>query len=264
MVKPDFKNVEINTIENRESKFDKSENKIIYKDVLDTLTFENNNLKNWLEGDIKKDNGKNEINQVDLKKRFDTLLPNLPQFLEHLENTDPNFKYNLNQKSLDMNQDYDKAVSKIKKNFVGSFAEKIVIAVFSPYFEKINLQKPQESEGRITKVDIECEKAKKPFVFNNGNYVNIGGNINCEVKSGQKEYFVSQKEHMGFQSKGHTGDANITITTKNIADLKYKNEEIRESLRDTSPIFKYLPRKEVLDEVCVQYISNYNKRKIDY
>jgi len=84
-----------------------------------------------------------------------------------------------------------------------------------------------------------------------------GNDLAIEVKSGNKDYIFSQKEHMIFQSKGHKNSKiSCTITTRDIKDLSEEKElVIRNALKDAgSPIIGMLPAKSEIDEICIKFV----------
>lgn len=85
-----------------------------------------------------------------------------------------------------------------------------------------------------------------------------GNDLAIEVKSGNKDYLFSQKSHMVYQSEGHkSSKISCIITTRDIKDLSSeKEEELRKTLREAgSPIIGMLPRKEEIDDACIEFIT---------
>ena len=148
----------------------------------------------------------------------------------------------------------------IKKNISGRIAEEIVIRGLSNLGESIETQsRTYMDDGSYTKTDLIIRNLKQPVILHKGYGMGAreGNDLAIEVKSGNKDYIFSQKEHMIFQSKGHKNSKiSCTITTRDIKDLSEKKElVIRNALKDAgSPIIGMLPAKSEIDEICIKFV----------
>ena len=178
-------------------------------------------------------------------------------------------KYGKDEKFKAMIDEYRKVISenpnhniddRIKKNLSGMLGEEIVIKSLSPYCENISTQdRTYFDDGRYTKTDLILKNLKVPVILGRGDGMGgiVGGELAIEVKTGRPEYIFSQMEHMMFQAQGHQkSDISCTICSKDIKDLGENKEKIlRSSLRESgSPLLGMLPKKEVLDSICKDFV----------
>ncbi len=179
---------------------------------------------------------------------------------------DENFKeitdrYRLEEK----NKGREYVEIQIKKNISGRIAEEIVIRGLSNLGENIETQsRTYMDDGSYTKTDLIIRNLRQPVILHKGSGMGAreGNDLAIEVKSGNKEYIFSQKEHMIFQSKGHKNSKiSCTITTRDIKDLSEKKElDIRNALKDAgSPIIGMLPKKGEIDEICIKFVLGATK-----
>lgn len=150
---------------------------------------------------------------------------------------------------------------KIKKQMVGRLCEEIVIRAFKPISTQISTQAREHlSDGRYTKVDMIVYGLTNPIILGRGDGMGAkeGGSLAVEVKSGHSSYLYQQLSHMQDQAFGHKNcDASCIICTRDIHDLSLEKEnELREKLREAgSPIIGMLPRKDDLDNRCINFVK---------
>jgi hypothetical protein len=179
---------------------------------------------------------------------------------------DENFKeitdrYRLEEK----NKGKEYVEIQIKKNISGRIAEEIVIRGLSNLGENVETQsRTYMDDGSYTKTDLIIKNLRQPVILHKGSEMGAreGNDLAIEVKSGNKKYIFSQKEHMIFQSKGHKNSKiSCTITTRDIKDLSEKKElDIRNALKDAgSPIIGMLPKKSEIDEICINFVLGATK-----
>jgi len=149
----------------------------------------------------------------------------------------------------------------IRRDVVGRFAELLVEKAFAPICDSVDTQRTESLEdGRYTRVDLVLEGLKFPVILGRGERLGTpaGGNLAIEVKAGRSEYLSQQKDHMEFQASGHqeVASASATLCTRDIKDLSPDEEkELRERMREAgSNILAMLPRKEELDQICIDLI----------
>lgn len=148
--------------------------------------------------------------------------------------------------------------TKIKKNLVGRLAEEIVIRAFKPYAESVDTQAvKQVDDEHYTKTDLIARNLKVPIILGKGTGMGApkGGSIGVEVKAGQPEYLLSQREHLLFQANGHSGcNASCTICTRDLHDLA-SEQTLRSDVRQGgSPLLAMLPYKKELDAVAIDFV----------
>ncbi len=150
----------------------------------------------------------------------------------------------------------DAALTQIKRNTTGEFARQLVRDTLDPFFNKIELEVPIKVGDTFTKADLLCTNAKYP-ILSRGVYVPKGGTLAVEVKAGRATYLANQKEHLEFQSASKSSaDASLTVCSKDIVDLTSSVEEsIRGALRESAPVYKYLPRKEIMDNCILKHVQ---------
>lgn len=178
------------------------------------------------------------------------------------------YMYATDQRFQAMAQSYAKRLAdgdsgaeiQIKKNMVGKLCEDMTIIAFRPLADKIITQRVEALEdGSYTKIDLVAQGLKNPVVLGKGEGMGAreGGSLAIEVKSGHSGYLYSQLEHMCKQAEGHQkSNASCVICTADIHDLPAEKEaELRRRLEDAgSPIIGMLPKKQVLDQACIDFI----------
>lgn len=202
----------------------------------------------------------------DIAKRLDVNINQMNYILNDLYINDKNFKEIIDKYRLEINtkgKDYVK--TQVKKNISGRIAEEIVIRGLGSLGESVETQPITYNEdGSYTKTDIIIKNLKQPVILKKGVGMGAreGNDLAIEVKSGSKDYLFSQKEHMIYQTEGHkSSKISCTIVTKNIKDLSpEKNKELRMALEEAgSPIIGVLPRKEEIDNVCINFVLGVEK-----
>jgi len=146
----------------------------------------------------------------------------------------------------------EKVLRQIRRNLVGDFAEKYIEKSLSSLGD-VKTQHIEKMKDSFSKVDIRLENVKKPIILGKGDcgkFIKEGGTLSIEIKTGQKEYLKSQKEHLIFQTQAHkkSSDASMILTTKDIYDLQ-DEEGFREIFKDDCvSIIAGLPYKQELDQ----------------
>ena len=149
---------------------------------------------------------------------------------------------------------------KIKKNMVGNFAEELVKDALKPYGGVYRTQeRVYLPDGTYTKPDFILEDLKVPLIVGKGDGMGVRENrsIAVEVKAGQSDYILSQREHLEKQAQGHVQcDASWTICTRDVRDIQAtKQQDLRSAIRNAgSPIVGVLPYKKDLDDVCINFV----------
>lgn len=197
-----------------------------------------------------------------IKEKLDVNENVIDTILVHLYATDIAFRGNVDNYCEEMKfGNKDGVELKIKKYMVGRLCEEIVIRTFKPISKKIDTQKRESlPDGRYTKVDMVVYGLTHPIILGRGEGMGArdGGSFAVEVKSGQASYLYQQINHMELQAYGHQGyDASCVICTRDIHDLSAEKEnELRTKLREAgSPIIGMLPRKEELDQRCINFVK---------
>ena len=182
--------------------------------------------------------------------------------LEYLYATDMGFRANVDSYCNEMKIGNEVGAElKIKKQMVGRLCEEIVIRAFKPISTQISTQAMESlPDGRYTKVDMIVYGLTNPLVLGRGEGMGAreGGSLAVEVKSGHSSYLYQQLSHMQDQAFGHKGcDASCVICTRDIHDLSPEKEnELREKLREAgSPMIGMLPRKDDLDNRCINFVK---------
>lgn len=182
--------------------------------------------------------------------------------LEYLYATDMGFRANVDSYCNEMKIGNEVGAElKIKKQMVGRLCEEIVIRAFKPISTQISTQmKESLPDGRYTKVDLIVYGLTNPLVLGRGVGMGAreGGSLAVEVKSGHSSYLYQQLSHMQDQAFGHKScDASCVICTRDIHDLSLEKEnELREKLREAgSPMIGMLPRKDDLDNRCINFVK---------
>ena len=182
--------------------------------------------------------------------------------LAYLYATDPGVHNSVDQMRQELLHGADKRDVELKarKNLVGRLCEEIVIRTFLPMGEKVCTQERHTLEdGSSTRIDMTLYGLKNPLILGRGENMGAreGGSLAIEVKSGGKQYLLTQLEHLVKQAQGHqTHTLSCVVCTRDIKDLSTEQEErLRTALRDAgSPIYGMLPRKEALDSRCISFV----------
>lgn len=205
---------------------------------------------------------KKPIMPDDIIKRLTVNKNQINYILMDLYINDENFKKLVDKYSLEITTKRDDHTKiQIKKNISGRISEEIVTRGLKSLGEKIETQSITYTEdGSYTKTDVIIKNLKQPVVLHKGSGMGAreGNDLAIEVKSGNKDYLFSQKSHMVYQSEGHkSSKISCIITTRDIKDLSSeKEEELRKTLRKAgSPIIGMLPRKEEIDDACIEFIT---------
>jgi hypothetical protein len=145
----------------------------------------------------------------------------------------------------------------IKRNVSGEVARRLTDRGLSPWFGRSQYEVKVPVGDSYTRADILLQDAKVPIVIRPGTRIPAGGTLHVESKAGLKDYYVQQaREHLPFQAHARSvADGSMTVTTKDVADLEVEVQRaVRGAMQDTSPIYKFLPRKERLDGAVVRMI----------
>lgn len=218
-----------------------------------------NNLDKWF-NDKPKENTPVRPNEIRDKLDVDENV--VDTILEYLYATDMGFRANVDSYCNEMRIGNEVGAElKIKKQMVGRLCEEIVIRAFKPISTQISTQmKESLPNGRYTKVDLIVYGLTNPLVLGRGVGMGAreGGSLAVEVKSGHSSYLYQQLSHMQDQAFGHKScDASCVICTRDIHDLSLEKEnELREKLREAgSPMIGMLPRKDDLDNRCINFVK---------
>ncbi len=208
--------------------------------------FSNNEYLNGL--DVVTPHNLKDMLQLDSKKA--------KEFFNYLYVTDKNFKAQVDKlkqeyKNAKTDFEREKVLRKIRQNLSGSYTEKFL----EQSLKSLGDVKTQHSEpvgDTYSKVDILLENVNKPIILGKGKckHVKEDGSLAIEIKTGAKEYLLSQKEHLKFQIEAHkkSADASVIITTKDIYDLR-NEEEFRDIFKEEcSSILAILPKKMEIDQ----------------
>lgn len=165
----------------------------------------------------------------------------------------------------------EKAVAerKLQSVFAGEAGERIIRAALAPLAERTssNVRKDLVA-GSFTKVDGTCEGLTVPLVLGRGQGMAAPerGSFAHEDKWGRAEYLWAQRDHMATQAEGHQHyDTSVTLCSRNFHDLSAdKQETLRATLRAAhSPLLVILPRKEELDQACMNVMMNYTVPEVE-
>ena len=218
-----------------------------------------NNLDKWF-NDKPEENTPVRPNEIRDKLDVDENV--VDTILEYLYATDMGFRANVDSYCNEMKIGNEVGAElKIKKQMVGRLCEEIVIRAFKPISTQISTQmKESLPNGRYTKVDLIVYGLTNPLVLGRGVGMGAreGGSLAVEVKSGHSSYLYQQLSHMQDQAFGHKScDASCVICTRDIHDLSLEKEnELREKLREAgSPMIGMLPRKDDLDNRCINFVK---------
>jgi len=161
------------------------------------------------------------------------------------------------------------AIRKLQSSFAGEAGERIVQAALFPLAEKMSSSVRKDlSAGSYTKVDGTYEGLKVPLVLGRGEGMGAPekGSFANEVKWGRAGYIWDQRDHMATQAEGHQHyDTSVTLCSRNFHDLPAdKQRALRDKLHAAhSPLLVILPRKEELDQACIDVMMNFTVPEVD-
>lgn len=221
-----------------------------------------NSLNKWFND---KPEEKTPVRPNEIRDKLDLDENVVDAILEYLYATDMGFRASVDSYCNEMKLGNEAGAElKIKKQMVGRLCEEIVVRAFKPISTQISTQARESlPDGRYTKVDMIVYGLTNPLVLGRGEGMGAreGGSLAVEVKSGHSSYLYQQLSHMQDQAFGHQNcDASCIICTRDIHDLSPEKEnELREKLREAgSPMVGMLPRKDDLDNRCINFV----KRKL--
>lgn len=200
------------------------------------------------------------VKPQELNARLNPSREVLNGLLEKRYQNDPKFRAQIDSYREQAKTDRAGVEAKIKKNMVGNFAEEIVKHALKPYG---GVQSSQDrvylQDGSFTKLDLIMYDTKVPLILGKGEGMGVreNRNIAIEVKAGQSSYILSQREHLTKQAQGHVQcDAGWTICTRDVQNIEsVKQRELRSVVGEAgSPIVGYLPHKDELDAVCLDFV----------
>jgi hypothetical protein len=168
----------------------------------------------------------------------------------------------------------EKAVAerKLQSVFAGEAGERIVRAALSPLAENFSSSVRKNLSGngatKFTKVDGTYEGLRVPLVLGRGEGMAAPerGSFANEVKWGRAEYIWDQRDHMATQAEGHQHyDTSVTLCSRNFHDLSEDRQQaLRNTLRSAhSPLLVILPRKEELDQACMDVMTRYTVPEVE-
>ena len=158
---------------------------------------------------------------------------------------------------------------KTRIHLSGEFGEQMARHALAPLGGRVETQGRTfvGDNGRYTKTDLLVTDLRVPVILGRGD--GMGASAGCsmafEVKCGKADYLYSQKGHMVFQAEGHKqADAQCTLCSRDIHDLPpEKEKELRDTLREAgSPLVGMLPRKNEIDQSCLDFIRQEKEEKI--
>ena len=218
-----------------------------------------NSLDKWFND---RPEGNTPVRPNEIRDKLDVDENVVDAILEYLYATDMGFRANVNSYCNEMKLGNESGAElKIKKQMVGRLCEEIVIRAFKPISTHISTQARESlPDGRYTKVDMIVYGLTNPLILGRGDGMGAreGGSLAVEVKSGHSSYLYQQLSHMQDQAYGHKScDASCVICTRDIHDLSPEKEnELREKLRAAgSPMIGMLPRKDDLDNRCINFVK---------
>ena len=158
---------------------------------------------------------------------------------------------------------------KTRIHLSGEFGEQMARHALAPLGGRVETQGRTfvGDNGRYTKTDLLVTGLRVPVILGRGEGMGVsaGGSMAFEVKCGKADYLYSQKDHMVFQAEGHKqADAQCTLCSRDIHDLPpEKEKELRDTLREAgSPLVGMLPRKNEIDQSCLDFIRQEKEEKI--
>ena len=157
---------------------------------------------------------------------------------------------------------------KARIHLSGEFGEQLALHALAPLGARVETQGRTfvGGNGRYTKTDLLVTDLRVPVILGRGDGMgaSAGGSMAFEVKCGKAEYLFSQKDHMVFQAQGHKqANAQCTLCSRDIQELSpEKMKELREILRGAgSPLVGMLPRKNEIDQSCLEFIHQEKEEK---
>ena len=193
---------------------------------------------------------------------------------EHLYDRNPSYrrlvdKYRGERAAAKGDVEVNIVARKTRIHLSGEFGEQIARHALAPLGGRVETQGRTfvGDNGRYTKTDLIVTDLFVPVILGRGDGMgaSTGGSVAFEVKCGKADYLYSQKNHMVFQAEGHKqADAQCTLCSRDIHDLPpEKEKELRDSLREAgSPLVGMLPRKNEIDQSCLDFIRREKEEKI--
>jgi hypothetical protein len=219
-------------------------------------------LQRWLSAETLL--AKPVIQPLDIVERFRDLRANLKSVSEHLMSTDAELRRMVELETARQTRclgpgDLDSAVHYLSKRPAGLLAEKLVQAVFEPLFDSTMPQVRAILTDSYSIVDHVFEGAKRTIVFNAQTYVQQGGNLLAEVKTGKADYLLGQLEHLtNTQIPGHQvfEGTSIVVTCSDFYDLGGLEIPFRAAIRaEGSQVLTFLPKKETIDSTLREFVQ---------
>lgn len=200
------------------------------------------------------------VNPQEINARLNPSKEVLRGLLESRYRNDPKFKAQVDSYREQAKTNRAAVEEKIKRNMVGNFAEEIVKHALKPYGGVYRTQERVDlPNGSYTKPDFILHDLKVPLIVGKGEGMGVRENrsIGIEVKTGQANYILSQRDHLETQAQGHVQcDASWTICTRDVQKIETdKQRDLRSAIREAgSPIVGFLPYKDELDAVCMNFV----------
>lgn len=198
----------------------------------------------------------------DIKPRLNPGRNVLYGILASLYATDAKFRSYVDEKiaALRTNpQSRDVVETQIRRNIVGRLAEELVIRAFKPFATSVNTQAvAQVNDEHYTKTDLIVSGLKETLIWGNGKTTTPkGGSIGIEVKAGKPEYLRAQKEHILFQTAGHSGcDTSCIMCTHDLHEISSEHNMRCEIQGVGAYLYAALPMKSEMDDVAVDFVLN--------
>ena len=214
------------------------------------------------------------ITPADLSKRFDLPVASMAGIITHAIHGDSRLRERLLGHQREWREargptEKAAAIRNLQSVFAGEAGERIVRAALTPIAERVSSSVRKDlAGGSFTKVDGTYEGLTVPLILGRGDGMAApaGGSCANEVKWGRAEYIWSQRNHMATQAEGHQHyDTSVTLCSRNFHDL---SQDQQTTLRDTlhaahSPLLVILPRKEDLDQACIDVMMNFTVPEVD-
>lgn len=218
------------------------------------------------------------ITPAELSQRFNLSVADMTGIVTHMLHSDRGLRDQL----LRHREKFDAArgpvekaavITSLSRNFAGSVAgEGIVRAALGPMADKVSKSVhktlPPGSPQESTYVDGTYEGLKVPLILGRGEGMAAPerGSFATEVKWGKSPYIWSQRDHMATQAEGHQHyDTSVTLCSRDFHDLPADQQEaLRATLHAAhSPLLVILPRKEELDQACMNVMMNYTVPEVE-
>jgi len=208
------------------------------------------------------------VSPAQILQRFRVSPDELREITRHLCTNDARFREEIERRRSDYRAaagkaDRDAVYVQATKQCAGLWAEKFVEYALAPLAEKVRLQRyvgdPARAGRKGTVTDVVLEGLLRPVIFGRGAGAGVlaNGTLAIEIKAGRKDYLFSELKHMQAQVAGHRGEsASLCLLSRDLKDLsRARQRELRSGLRGSgSRVFAFLPRKEVIDQLCWEQI----------